>query len=369
VETIVRKNRLGTRPAGGVLGLAALIVTLVITMLTPGIARAAAPTVPNSIRIMPLGDSITWGVGSSTSSSYRASLWQRLAAGGIGADYVGSQSSGSVPDPANEGHNGWTIAQVAGGVNGWLAASTPDVILLHIGTNDVKTAAGAVGATGRLSALIDQIRSAAPSATVFVAEIVGSPDSAINSRAAQFDAAVPGIVAAKNSAKVRLVDQFHALTSADFSDSLHPNDGGYVKMAATWYSAMSPVLAKGGLLGTALLADRCLDVGAGATNGTPVQLWNCHGGGAQRWTRQGEALHVYGLCLEVPGDQTANGTRVRLWSCNGNPNQRWQLRSDGTIYNAWSVKCIDDPFAATALGTKLIIWDCKTSTNQVWVSR
>jgi lysophospholipase L1-like esterase len=332
-------------------------------------ASAAPPAVPTAVRVMPLGDSITWGVGSSTSSSYRADLWRRLAVNGYGVDFVGSVTSGQLPDPANEGHSGWTIAQIAANINGWLAGAKPDVVLLHIGTNDVNGASAGVGAPDRLNALIDQIRSAAPATTVLVAQIVPSTGAALNARIVEFNSRIPAIVASKNSAKVRLVDQYHALTSADLADSLHPNDAGYVKMAATWYAALAPVLSRGAMMVSALNADRCIDTGANPGNGAVVQLWACHGGSAQTWTRQGETLRAYGLCLEIPGTQTQNGTRLRMWSCNGGANQRWQLRSDATVYNPASGRCVDVPFGDAALGSKLIIWDCHVTANQMWSTR
>jgi lysophospholipase L1-like esterase len=101
-------------------------------------ALAAAPTVAAPIRIMPLGDSITFGMGSTTGSGYRAELWRRLVEqSGYGVDLVGSARTGTLPDIDHEGHSGWTIAQLSDSVDGWLAAATPDVVLLHIGTNDV----------------------------------------------------------------------------------------------------------------------------------------------------------------------------------------------------------------------------------------
>ena len=45
-------------------------------------------------------------------------------------------------------------------------------MLLHIGTNDILQNHNVAGAPGRLSALIDRITAAAPSADVFVATII-----------------------------------------------------------------------------------------------------------------------------------------------------------------------------------------------------
>src|SRR4051794_23956151 len=77
-------------------------------------AAPASAAAPASLRLMPLGDSITWGVGSSSGNSYRGFLWNRLAAEGHTLDFVGSGRSGTMSDPDNEGHSGWRIDQIAG---------------------------------------------------------------------------------------------------------------------------------------------------------------------------------------------------------------------------------------------------------------
>ena len=74
-----------------------------------GAALPASAASPASLRLMPLGDSITWGVGSSTGNSYRSALWNELASEGHALDFVGSQRNGTMSDPDNEGHSGWRI--------------------------------------------------------------------------------------------------------------------------------------------------------------------------------------------------------------------------------------------------------------------
>ena len=46
-------------------------------------------------RIMPLGDSITFGVGDESNGGYRGYLYQGLTSCGYAVDFVGSQSGGS----------------------------------------------------------------------------------------------------------------------------------------------------------------------------------------------------------------------------------------------------------------------------------
>jgi lysophospholipase L1-like esterase len=201
---------------------------------------SSAPAPP--LRIMPLGDSITFGSGSPSRSSYRAELYRRLVGAGLSVDFVGSVRSGTGADPDNEGHPGWRIGQIAEKVDGWLATYRPDVVLLHIGTNDMRTAERAAGATGRLSALIDRIHRARPEARIFVARLIGAGHPAVQARIDAYNAALPGIVAGKGS-RVRLVD-LSAVGGAGLADNLHPNDAGYARMAALWFRAVHPVLAR-----------------------------------------------------------------------------------------------------------------------------
>jgi lysophospholipase L1-like esterase len=207
----------------------------------PGPAGDAGPAEP--IRIMPLGDSITVGVGSATRSGYRPDLAGRLAAAGVRADFVGTQQSGTGPDVDNEGHVGWSIEQIAARVDDWLALYRPDVILLHIGTNDTRSPDTVLDAPGKLSDLIDQITADRPAAEIFVAKIISTTNAKRNVLTDAYNAAVPAVVAGKG-ARVHLVDQ-STIGGRDLYNTLHPNDFGYAKMAANWYRALEPVLGSG----------------------------------------------------------------------------------------------------------------------------
>jgi lysophospholipase L1-like esterase len=224
--------------------LAATVLTVGLGVATPGHAAAVA----DPIRIMPLGDSITWGEGSSTTSSYRADLWRHLVDdAGVAVDFVGSQQSGSLPDRDNEGHSGWRIEQITASVDGWLTTYRPDVVLIHLGTNDLAQEFDVAGAPDRMAALIDRITAHSPATTVLVSAIVPSTYQIITDRVDAFNARLPGIVQtrAQQGKKVRHVDLDGAVGTADLADFLHPNDAGYAKMAGVWHAALEPVLAAG----------------------------------------------------------------------------------------------------------------------------
>ncbi|MET7694495.1 endo-1,4-beta-xylanase [Streptomyces sp. NPDC005483] len=112
---------------------------------------------------------------------------------------------------------------------------------------------------------------------------------------------------------------------------------------------------------------RCLDVpNSSTTDGTQLQLWDCHSGTNQQWTSTtaGE-LRVYGnKCLDAAG--TGNGTKVQIYSCWGGDNQKWRLNSDGSIVGVQSGLCLDAVSAGTANGTLIQLYTCSNGSNQRW---
>ena len=196
------------------------------------------------LKVMPLGDSITFGTRDPRYGGYRNQLGTLLTTDGYSIDFVGSRQSGSgvIPDPDNEGHPGWTIPQIKNGIdsNRWLETYQPDIILLHIGTNDLRQG-DASSAPGNLSTLLDDILMRLPQTHVIVAQIIPfrrGPDRVHES----YNSAIAGIVESKGP-RVSMVDMQNILSPSDYADGLHPNAGGYDKMARAWESAIRAVLS------------------------------------------------------------------------------------------------------------------------------
>ncbi|MEU5625625.1 MULTISPECIES: endo-1,4-beta-xylanase [Streptomyces] len=112
---------------------------------------------------------------------------------------------------------------------------------------------------------------------------------------------------------------------------------------------------------------RCLDVpNASTSDGTQLQLWDCHSGTNQQWayTAAGE-LRVYGdKCLDAAG--SGNGTKVQIYGCWGGDNQKWRLNSDGSIVGVQSGLCLDAVGGGTANGTLIQLYSCSNGANQRW---
>jgi lysophospholipase L1-like esterase len=367
----------------GLVRILAAAVLDAVALVTPAAAdRAAAAVISGRpVKIMPLGDSITWGVGSSTTSSYRLGLWQRLVTGaGLAVDFVGSGQSGALPDTDNEGHSGWRIEQLTASIDGWLAATTPDVVLLHIGTNDMNQNFDIANAPARLAALVDHIQATAPGVELFVAQIIPARDATVESRIAAFNAALPAVLQSKGT-HVHVLNMHGVVTTADLADGLHPSAAGYDKMGAAWFGALQAVPVALNPTGPALGAPvalinpgsgRCLDVtGANTAAGTPTIIWDCHGAVNQQWTRTtANELRVFGTsCLDVQGAGSANGTSVIIWPCHSSTNEQWSFRPNGSIVGVGSNKCLEVANAGTANGVKIQIGDCNGSSAQQWGAR
>ncbi|MFI7129346.1 cellulose binding domain-containing protein [Nonomuraea sp. NPDC050153] len=219
--------------------LSGLVAALALVAATVYVTRAAGAESNGGVRVMPLGDSITDGF--AVPGGYRIDLWQKLVAAGYRVDFVGSLFNGpsSLGDHDHEGHSGWRIDQIDANIVTWLRTYRPRTILLHIGTNDIYQNPN--GASSRLAMLIDRITGNAPDAEVFVATII--PLNGADPTVRAYNSAIPGIVQSRAAAgrRVHLVDMYSALTTADLADGVHPNAGGYGKMANVWYNALRSV--------------------------------------------------------------------------------------------------------------------------------
>ncbi len=218
------------------------------------IANLKTGAVTRIAKIMPLGDSITYGTVNKNLKNfggYRTKLWDSFKADGLTVDFVGSQSTGpnSLGDQDHEGHPGKTIDWIDDRVNGWLKTSQPDIVLLMIGTNDANPSLGKSVSqmSSELSGLIDKI-TAQPDTQLLVGSIPPIRQDAQSQervqKALDFNAAIPGVVNGKiaKGKKVKFVDMTSLtvdnISSPPDDNGLHPTKNGYAKIADFWYDAL-----------------------------------------------------------------------------------------------------------------------------------
>jgi lysophospholipase L1-like esterase len=226
-------------------------VTGVVRVLTTfalvaSIWMAGARSAQAQTRIMPLGDSITGSPG-----CWRALLWNDLQnAGFTSIDFVGTlppQGCGIPYDGDNEGHGGILATDIANQnlLPAWLAATRPDIVMMHLGTNDVWGARTPDVILAAFSKLVDQMRAQNPNMQILVAQILPMNPSncaACGDRVIAFNAAIPSWAAGKTTAQspIVVVDQWTGFSTAtDTGDGVHPDDAGNRKIADRWFPALT----------------------------------------------------------------------------------------------------------------------------------
>lgn len=209
------------------------------------------PTPSGPVRIMPMGDSITGSPG-----CWRGNLWQHLVDAGYEVDFVGSQNQACAPSGSDANHEGHGGFQVTGSVaNGdtrrWLEQNTPEVLLLHFGTNDVWSNVPPAQILDAYTTIVTDLRRLNPDATILVAQIIPlQPAESFNcpdcgQRAVDLNSRIPAWAAGLSTARspIVVVDQWSGFDPAtDAYDGVHPDDSGNVKIAAKWFAALDRVL-------------------------------------------------------------------------------------------------------------------------------
>jgi lysophospholipase L1-like esterase len=208
---------------------------------------ASAQTPP--VRIMPLGDSITNGVlwGTRGAGGYRGPLYTLLTNAGYNVDYVGTLKDNPFsPDPDHEGRSGWHIGRIDSKIADWLAnLASPDVVLLHIGTNDFGLSIDTATAINRLDALILKIATLRPYTHIIVTNLLVRAEPLNTQIQNQFNPFVQALVTAHAAVgrRVTFLDMRSVVPLSDLPDGLHPNQTGYDKMANAWLPAIQAVIS------------------------------------------------------------------------------------------------------------------------------
>jgi len=194
--------------------------------------------------VLPLGDSITFGT-PTNNGGYRVQLFTKAKADNLHLTFVGSQSNGpamvaGVPFPkGNEGYPGIkTAALDSQHVKGTALKDMPQIILLHIGTNNVSEST----AFADLEKIVDDLVAAAPNSLLAVASIIPLGTS---TAVPKYNEGIPAMVQKKAGAgkHVIFVDQYKDFPTSELTDGVHPNDTkGYPRMGDKWYAAIKPYL-------------------------------------------------------------------------------------------------------------------------------
>jgi lysophospholipase L1-like esterase len=258
---------------------AAVVLATTALSLTPGYAavgnhKQARPQAAISPvwRIWPLGDSITLGAGVPDPGGYRDPLDRTLRLDGVGHKFLGTWTQNPSAtlladgEAHHDGHGGYRVDQVltdlTGFANGktdnggyWLTGTAhrapiyPDVVIIHLGTNDIfrqydpgvryPTSNGLVDfsdtaqrhrfvgdLTQRLTALLDKIYALRPHARIVLSSIVPMHAPYLVA-SADYASWVSSLVAKERARghKIVFADVFHTFMKRSRGRGVEPNPG------------------------------------------------------------------------------------------------------------------------------------------------
>lgn len=222
------------------------------------------------LRVVPLGDSLTAGVGSSDMGGYREVVKNNL---GNSIDFLGRKGDGPFLDNEDEGWGGFTLNMMRDQVVNTIPqyAGFGDVVLLTAGTNEFAWQANPTetGAAARAAQALADMRSlldatfnyAGSSIRLYISTIpairdwVHPQNTYTYPEVDMFNAGLPGLASEFRTAgyDVRFVDTMGGLNlQTDFADGIHPNDQGYAKVGAAWTAVLTPEPASAAVAAGAL---------------------------------------------------------------------------------------------------------------------
>ncbi len=202
-----------------------------------------------SIKVLPVGDSITQGKFSSDDGGYRQYLQNYLSGYSITYDFVGSLSHGNFFDKEHEGHDGYTAAEVNSSINGWLSTFTPEYVLLLIGANDI----GFMDSDDimiEIESIVDKIYNNNSSTYILLSSLTPRVDYPADSLTTVLSRKIKRLYADKRAEDYRIryigvneMFKYNENWATEYMyDNIHPNDAGYQVIAETYFHAMINII-------------------------------------------------------------------------------------------------------------------------------
>jgi lysophospholipase L1-like esterase len=171
---------------------------------------------------------------------------------------LAGQGCGFEYDGEHDGHGGYLITGIQNGdypsgdgpFDSWLSIAQPDIVLLHMGTNDAWSGIATEKICAGYTWALEKIRAQNPNVYILIAQIIplsprefDCPDCP--DRVVELDAAIVEWAKKYNTANspIVAVDQWTGFdTTTDTYDGVHPNDAGIEKVAAGWLKPLETAI-------------------------------------------------------------------------------------------------------------------------------
>ena len=197
---------------------------------------------------MPLGGSVTYGVGSSNGNGYRKYLQDLLLTNGYDVRMVGSRKAGSMHNNDNEGWRGSRLDQIENKAKRSIATVKPNLFAVNAGSNDCIQKFHLDLFADRMDNVLEYLWQAAPPSTVILSTLLVNADQEVNSRVRRVNSVLRDLVLSKEAERRRIVladmNSAEGPKLEDLMDGTHPNDDGYKKMADIWFRAIQEAHAR-----------------------------------------------------------------------------------------------------------------------------
>jgi lysophospholipase L1-like esterase len=216
-------------------------------------------------RIMITGDSNTVGKGDpdtndgSPFNGYRDDLFFLLTDNGWQFDFVGTQNHGdsTIFDTDHEGYNGWRAYQASATIIDLLDINQPNVVLLHIGTNDISQGEAPPNIRDEIEGILNKINSYDPEIIILLCKIIPRLENDDNDhlRTEELNVLIEQLFFKKKEQdefNIYLVDQHSPFVENEnwrtefMYDPVHPNTVGFHLFAETYFEVLQNVNFSGG---------------------------------------------------------------------------------------------------------------------------
>lgn len=236
------------------LACAAVLAACVTTLRQPESSPLPVRTGDDTVSIMALGDSISGSTG-----CWRSVLWNRLADEGYeNLDFVGKRQGPECDqeyDDDSRAYSGFEATGIAEEelLFSWLKRDPADIMLVHLGSNDIRRGDTTDEILDGYSTLVDHMRQMNANMVIVIAQVIPMTETPMDKECAhcpgqveELNERIPEWAAAHDTvdSPIIVADQFEGFDAdTDTYDGLHTNDSGAQKMADRWFEALQEVLA------------------------------------------------------------------------------------------------------------------------------
>lgn len=206
-----------------------------------------------TLKVMPLGASITYGYLSTDGNGYRSTLRDLIVQeGGVDTsqvDLVGGLQGGNMADNDNEGFIGFRIEQVVEKAQADVPTYKPNAILINLGTNDAAQSFELDTVKDRMAGLLDLLWANMDPGPIVLSTLLVNGNSVTNNNAITINEMYRALVNEQRAAgkPIVLVETYDVpgLGTDQLVDGTHPTDAGYRRLGELFWGGMKDAADQG----------------------------------------------------------------------------------------------------------------------------